>query len=365
MFKQNIQTILENSSVLKQTEVANFETILIFAQSERMRLDPPITLAEAAKILNCEYIGPENHQISGINEIHRVVNGDLTFVDVEKYFEKALNSAANTILINKKIDPPTGKGLLFSDDPFRDFNILTEHFQPRPRLNIYGEYKWSQDVHVGQNVTFGQHVSLGNGTEIGHNSVIGSNVTIGENTLIYPNVTIYDNTTIGNNCCIQSGTVIGSEAFYFKARSYGRDKMLSKGRVEIEDFVEIGSNCTIDRGVSSVTFIGEHTKLDNLIQIGHDTVIGKRCMIAAQVGIAGCVNIEEDVVIWGQAGIVSDVTIHKKAVLLAKTGVMEDLPGHKVYGGMIADEAKAFMRKEAVLRRLIKVFPEIESLMKR
>lgn len=317
-----------------------------------MKLTPPVSLGQLARLLDCDYEGNSDHLITGINEIHRVEPGDLTFVDIEKYYKKALGSAATTIIINKKVTPPAGKGLLISDDPFRDYNRLTEHFQPRTPLNVSGTPKLGEGVRIGNNVVFGEGVEIGDFAEIGHNTVIGSHVKIGARTMIHPNVTIYDHCTVGNDVCINSGTVIGGEAFYFKARPYGRDKMLSKGTVIIEDHVDIGANCTIDKGVSAATVIGEWTKLDNLIQIGHDTIIGKRCIIASQVGIAGVVTVEDDVILWGQVGVVKDLTIGKGAELFGKAGVMSSLEGGKKYLGMVAVEARQKLREIAALKKL-------------
>lgn len=290
--------------------------------------------------------------------------GDITFVDVAKYFDKALSSAASVILINEKMTPPPGKGLIFCEDPFSAFNQINRHFHQRLSLDHSGTPAESNDQKIGNNVAFGESVEIGKGVEIGHNAVIGSHVRIGDGTRIHANVTIYDHTSIGKNCIIHAGTVIGSDAFYYKKREWGRERMESVGSVEIGDHVEIGSNCTIDRGVTAVTRIGDHTKIDNLVQIGHDTLIGKRCLFASQVGIAGCVSIGNDVVIWGQAGLISDVYIEDGVTILAKTGVMDRLETGKVYGGMIADNAKNFLRKEAALKKLIKILPQLESLLK-
>jgi UDP-3-O-[3-hydroxymyristoyl] glucosamine N-acyltransferase len=322
-------------------------------------------LADAAAFLGCRYIGSADHVITGMNEIHKVEHGDLCFVDYHKYYNKALHSAATTILIDQEVEAPKGKGLLVSKDPFADFNRMAARFQPRRPLDLGGMRDFGPDVLLGQGVVIGENVKLAPGVEIGHNTVIGSDVEIGEGTLIHANVTIYDHTVIGKHCCINSGAVLGSEAFYFKKRPYGRDKMLSVGRVIIGDFVDIGANTTIDRGVSHDTMVGDYTKIDNLVQVGHDTIIGKRCVIAAQVGIAGVVTIEDDVNIWGQVGVVQDLTIGKGASLLGKTGVMSSLDGGKSYGGMIADDARTFLKKEATLRRLVDLLPLIESQLKR
>ena len=329
-----------------------------------MKFKNPIRLEDAAQLLGCTFVGPADHLVLGLNEIHRVEPGDLCFVDYHKYYDKALYSAATTILIDQEVSPPEGKGLLISDDPFRDFNKLSAHFQHQRPQDTAVDHSF-EDVTLGRNVVLGEEVKLGVGVQVGHNSVIGSDVTIGDYTIIHPNVTIYSHTDIGKHCTINAGAVIGSEAFYYKKRDYGRDKMLSVGRTRLGDWVDIGAGCTIDRGVTAVTEIGDHTKLDNLVQVGHDTVIGKRCLIAAQVGIAGVVTIEDDVSLWGQVGVVQDLTIGKGANLLGKTGVMSSLEGGQSYGGMVADTARAFLRKEAAIKKLPDLLPRLEALLRK
>ena len=317
-----------------------------------MKFTKPITLKDAASLLSCSYKGPSDHLITGWNEIHMVGPGDITFVDVEKYFQKALTSNATTILINKEVDPPAGKGLLISDDPFRDFVLLAEKLLPSVSLAAKGTPETGKDVAIGEGVVFGEDVWVGEGTEIGHNVVVGSHVRIGKNCRIHPNVTLRDHVIIGDEVCINSGTVIGGEAFYFKGRATRRDKLVTKGRVVIGDHVDIGANCTIDRGVSGDTRIGDWTKIDNLVQIGHDTHVGRMCLIAAQAGISGVVTVEDHVTLWGQVGVNKDLTIGKGAVLLGKTGVMSSLEGGKTYLGMIATDYRQKLREVASLKQL-------------
>lgn len=327
-----------------------------------MKLQNPITVQAAAALLQAKFAGNPDQLIQGLNEIHMVSPGDLTFVDVEKYYKKALGSKATIILINQAVEVPEGKSIIISDDPFRDYNRLTEHFQPRPALNVQGQPTLGKNVKIGANVVFGENVTLGDNVEIGHNVVIGSHVHIGDDTLIYPNVTIYNYSQIGKKVCIQAGTVIGGEAFYYKSRPSGKDKLLSKGRVVLEDRVEIGANCTIDRGVSGDTRIGEGTILDNLIQIGHDTVVGKNCLFASQVGVAGVVTIEDNVILWGQVGVNKDLTIGKGAILLGKAGVMSSLEGGKTYFGFVASEHRQALREFAAARRLPELLQRIDQI---
>jgi UDP-3-O-[3-hydroxymyristoyl] glucosamine N-acyltransferase len=301
-----------------------------------MKLPSPYKLKDIASLINCEFEGSPDHVITGMNEIHMVEAGDIVFVDHPKYYDKALQSKATTILINKKVDCPAGKALIVSEDPFRDYNKLVRHFQP---LN-YSLKQISETAKVGKTSIIMPGVYLGN------------NVTIGENCVIHPNVVIYDNCHLGNNVIIHSNCVIGADAFYYKKRAEYFDKMISCGRVIIEDDVEIGAMCTIDKGVSGDTKIGAGTKIDNHVQIGHDTQVGKMCLMASQVGVAGVVIIEDGVALWGQAGIRSDVRIGKGAVLLAQAGLGEDIPAGKTYFGSPAGEARAKMKEVAALKML-------------
>ncbi|CAG0885443.1 unnamed protein product, partial [Darwinula stevensoni] len=173
--------------------------------------------------------------------------------------------------------------------------------------------------------TISPTAKIGEHTIIQPNTFIGNQVIIGKNCIIHSNVSIYDGTIIGDNVIIHAGTVLGSDGFYYKTRPNEYDKLLSVGNVVIEDHVEIGANCTIDKGVTSATRIGEGSKLDNLIQVGHDTIIGKRCLIASQVGIAGCCIIGDEVKIWGQVGIKASIVIEDKVEIYAQSGVGKDL----------------------------------------
>ena len=296
------------------------------------------TLKQIAQIIQCEYVGDANFSVSGINEIHVVEKGDLVFVDHPKYYDKALNSAATTILINKKVDCPTGKALLISEDPFRDFNKLTHHFKP----------------FIAATASIAASASIGDGTRIQPNVFIGNNVSIGSHCMIHPNVTIYDNTIIGNHVTIHANTVLGADAFYYKNRPEGFDKLLSGGNVVLEDHVDLGASCTIDRGVTGSTTIGRGTKIDNQVHIGHDTVIGKKCLIASQTGVAGCVIIEDEVTLWGQVGTNSGITIGKGAVILGQTGVTKSVVGGKTYFGTPIEESKEKLKQLAGLKRMLK-----------
>lgn len=309
-----------------------------------MKFEKVYALQEIAAIIGCEFIGDANFPVQGMNEIHVVTPGDIVFVDHPKYYDKALQSAATIVLINKKVDCPEGKALLLSDDPFRDFNVLTKHFKPFQATNS----------------AIASSAKIGEGTVIQPNCFIGNQVVIGKNCLIHPNVTIYDHTVIGDNVIIHAGSILGADAFYYKKRAEGFDQLISGGRVVIEDNVGIGALCTIDKGVTGDTTIGAGTKLDNQVHVGHDTVIGKKCLIASQTGIAGCVIIEDEVTIWGQVGTTSGITIGAKAVIMGQTGVTKSVEGGKSYFGTPIEESREKLKQLAHIKKI----PEILNKLK-
>ncbi len=302
-----------------------------------MRFPQPYTLEQIATIINAKYVGASDFPVLGMNEIHVVQAGDIVFVDHPKYYEKALQSKATIVLINKEVESPDGKALLISDDPFRDFNKLTEFFKPfQKATNLI-----APSARIGEN------------TIIQPGAFVGNNVVIGNNCCIHSNVTIYDDCIIGDNVTIHAGTVLGADAFYYKKRPNGFDKLKSAGRVVIEDNVDLGALCTIDRGVTADTTIKKGTKIDNQVHIGHDTIVGEKCLIASQTGIAGCVVIENEVTIWGQVGIISGITIGEKSVILAQSGISKSLEGGQSYFGSPAGEAREKYKEISAIKQLI------------
>lgn len=309
-----------------------------------MKFNKTYTLKQIAEIINSKYIGTDDFPVHGMNEIHVVEPGDIVFVDHPKYYDKALQSAATIVLINKEVDCPEGKALLISDDPFRDFNVLTKYFRP---------FQFS-------NVSISDSAKIGEGTLIQPNCFVGHNVQIGKNCLIHSNVSIYDNTVIGDNVIIHAGTILGADAFYYKKRPDGFDQLLSGGRVVIENNVGIGALCTIDKGVTGDTTIGEGTKIDNQVHVGHDTVIGKKCLIASQTGIAGCVIIEDEVTLWGQVGTTSGITIGAKAVIMGQTGVTKSVEGGKSYFGTPIEESREKLKQLANIKRIPEIIQKLK-----
>lgn len=308
-----------------------------------MKFPETYTLEQIATLTETKFVGDADFPVYGINEIHVAGPGDIVFVDHPKYYDKALSSPATVVLINKEVDCPEGKALLISEDPFRDFNKLTKFFKP----------------FEGTAHNISPTARIGRGTIIQPNVFIGNKVQIGENCVIHSNVSIYDNCVIGDNVTIHAGAVLGGDAFYYKRRPEGHDKLLSGGRVVIEDNVDIGANTTIDKGVTGDTLIKRGTKIDNLVQIGHDTVIGENCLIAAQVGIAGAVVVEDNVTMWGQVGVRSAVTIAQGTVIQAQSGITKSTRASTVYGGTPAMEVRAYLKELALLRQLPKLLEKI------
>lgn len=313
-----------------------------------MKFPAPVSIKWIANLIGADLTGNTEGIATGINEIHKVEPGDLVFVDHPKYYDKCLHSEATFIIINQKTDCPEGKALLIVDKPFEAYQTIVKHFRPfRPA-----------DKSISDTATIGE------GTYIAPNVFVGHDVTIGKNCFIAPNVSILDYCVIGDNVIIQAGTVIGSDAFYYntkKDREVWYKKMESCGRVVIENDVEIGAGCTIDRGVSHDTRIGRGSKLDNMVHIGHDTVLGANCLLAAQVGIAGATTLGNGVILWGQVGVSKTLTIQDNVVVLAQSGVGGTLEAGKVYFGSPAEDASVKKRELVWIKRIPEMWEKIKG----
>lgn len=301
-----------------------------------MNFDKPIAVKEIAAKYGLKIIGNAESLAIGINEIHKVRPGDITFVDVEKYYKKSLVSAATIILINKEVAVPEGKVLLVCENPFDVYNSIVWAYRPfRPLLQQHGE-----------------NIAIGTDTVIEYGVHIGHNVTIGERCYIQSGAYIGDYTVIGNDTEIQAKAIIGTDAFYFKKKDGNYLKWRSGGRVVIGNDVVIGAGCTINKGVSGDTVIGDGTKMDCLIHIGHGAVIGKNCLIAAQAGIAGKTIIGDNCTIYGQAGITQNLNIGDNVTIYAQSGITKNLESGKSYFGSPADEAREKYREMNILKNL-------------
>jgi UDP-3-O-[3-hydroxymyristoyl] glucosamine N-acyltransferase len=313
-----------------------------------MKFPSPTPVQWIANLIGADIKGNTDGVATGINEIHRVEYGDVVFVDHPKYYNTCIESSATVIIINQETTIPENKTLLIVENPFEAYLKIVNHFMPFERA--------TQSISSSS--------TIGNQTYIAPNAFVGNHVVIGENCIIQPNVSIMDHSIIGNNVVIQSGTVIGSDAFYYntkKNRENWYKRMDSCGAVIIEDDVEIGANCTIDRGVTHNTLIGKGTKIDNLVQLGHDVVIGKNCLIASQVGIAGATTLEDGVILWGQVGVNKTIRIGKGAIVMGQSGVFNNLEGGKVYMGFPAEEAGKKRRELIWIRRIPEIWEKLSD----
>lgn len=313
-----------------------------------MKFPSPVSMSWLSEFLGASLIGDAQASATGINEIHKVEKGDLVFVDHPKYYDTCLHSEASSVIINQVVECPPGKTLLVVDEPFEAYLKMVKHFRPFEKA----VQLLSPDAQIGKT------------SFVYPGAFIGNQVQIGERCVIYPNVSILDHCRIGNDVIIQAGTVIGSDAFYYntkKNREVWYKKMLSCGRVLIEDDVEIGAGCTIDRGVTSDTIIGRGCRLDNMVHVGHDTILGKNCLLAAQVAIAGAVEIGNGVVLWGQVGISKTLRIGDNAVVLAQSGVGRDLETGKIYFGSPCDEASVRKREIIWIKRIPELWKKVMS----
>lgn len=325
-----------------------------------MKFKQPVTVKQIASWTNSEVIGDENALVYGLNEIHNVEEGDITFVDHEKYYGFTLNSDASVIIINLKINEeelpftPTGedpgvarqKIVLYNENPFAAYNFLAEKFKPQLR----------------NEKSIGVTAVIGEGTFIFPTAFVGEHVKIGSNCIIHPNATIYAYSEIGNNVIVHANATIGSDAFYYKRQKTHYDKMYSAGKVIIADDVEIGSGCTIDAGVSSDTVIGKGTKLDSQVHIGHDVKIGEHCILAAQVGIAGNTKIGNRVTLYGKVAVNKNISIGDDAIVMATSAVPNNLEGGKTYIGYPAVEARTFAKQVAIIKKLPELWEKLKNL---
>lgn len=315
-----------------------------------MRFHQPVPLSKIADLIGATIIGDADRSATGINEIHMVQEGDLVFVDHPKYYKTCIESAASFIIINAPTDFPPHKSLLVVPEPFEAYLKIVEHFQPFQPLTE----------------TVSRDAQIGEGTVVMPGAIVGHNVTIGKHCVIHPNVVIMEHCVLGDHVIIQPGTIIGSDAFYYNkktARDIHYKKMTSCGRVVIHDHVEIGANCTIDRGVTADTVIGAGTKLDNLIHVAHDVVIGKNCLFAATVAIAGASVIEDNVTLWGSVVVTKTLRIGKGAEVMTRSVVFDDLEGGKKYFGYPAVEAMEKKRELVWVKRIPELWEKVNRMM--
>ncbi|HLF63972.1 MAG TPA: UDP-3-O-(3-hydroxymyristoyl)glucosamine N-acyltransferase [Saprospiraceae bacterium] len=313
-----------------------------------MRFNSPIPVKEIARLTGSRLVGNADLEATGINEIHKVESGDITFVDKEKYYEKSLSSIASIILIDKETPCPPGKALLICKQPFAAYDrIVRMH---RPYTPLIALVDPSAQIHPTATVE--------------PNAVIGRHVQIGADSHIEANVVVRDYCIIGERVIIQSGSIIGSDAFYFKKENNRYHKWTSCGRVIIHDDVYIGACSTIQRGVSGDTVIGRGTKIDCQGHVAHGVVIGEDCLIAAQAAIAGKTIIGNRCTLYGQVGVAQNLVFGDDVTVFAQSGIGDNLESGKSYYGSPAQEARHKLKEIALLKKLPEIVTAIQRIVK-
>ncbi len=328
------------------------------------------TLAEIASFINGELVGEEGLVITGLSGIKEGVAGDLTYVEHGKFLPLAEHTQASAIITPRDVSIQ-GKSIIRTDYPTAAFNKIAELFVKEAVQHFSGIHPTAQiaaDVKLGKNVAVGPFVVIESGTRVGEGTIIYAGSTIGQNSwigqycLIYPRVTIRERITVGNRVIIHPGAVIGADGFGYNTENGIHHKVPQMGTVEIGDDVEIGANTTIDRARLNKTLIGAGTKIDNLVHIAHNVVIGEHSIIVAQVGIAGSVTVGRKASFGGQAGVAGHLTIGEEAVITAQAGVTRSVPAHTTVSGYPARPHEQAKKIHAHIQRLPQLVRTVEEL---
>jgi UDP-3-O-[3-hydroxymyristoyl] glucosamine N-acyltransferase len=330
-----------------------------------------MTLKEIAGLIDGELCGDGKIVIEGVGSLTEAEKGEITFLASSRYRNQVSKTKASAIIIGEEVELPEIPSLR-TKNPYLAFaQVMKVLVTPRKlptgidKTSILG-----QGVKLGKDVAIGAYVVVENGVVIGDRTVIfpgtyiGDKAMIGKDGLIYSNVTVREEVIIGDNVIIHPGAVIGSDGFGYATEKGKHHKIPQAGTVEIGNGVEIGANVTIDRATLGKTVIGEGTKIDNLVQIGHNVRIGKNCLIVSQVGISGSTVIGDNVILAGQAGLVGHITVGDNAIVGAQAGVTKSVPANTTVSGYPAREHRIAQRMNAQLFRLPKLYEEIKELKK-
>ncbi|TCK06573.1 UDP-3-O-(3-hydroxymyristoyl)glucosamine N-acyltransferase [Phorcysia thermohydrogeniphila] len=330
-------------------------------------------LKELAERLGCRLVGDPDIEISGVSEIQNARSGDLTFLTNPKYRKFLKTTKASAVLLEKEI-PDLKISQLVCSEPYVAFakalNLFYPEKLPEPgiseKASVSPTAEIAEDCYIGDFAFIGQNVKIGKGVKIFPGVYIGDNCEIGDHTVIFPNVTIYSGTRIGRFVRIHSGTVIGSDGFGYAFSKEEKKiyKVPQTGGVVIEDFVEIGANTTIDRGTIGDTVIGEGTKIDNLVQVGHNVKIGKYCFIVSQVGISGSTRIGDFVTLAGKVGVAGHIEIASNVTVAAKSGITKSIKEPGTYAGFPVRPYREWRKIQALIDRLPEIYEKIRKVLK-
>ncbi|MBD3290557.1 UDP-3-O-(3-hydroxymyristoyl)glucosamine N-acyltransferase [candidate division KSB1 bacterium] len=331
-----------------------------------------LKITEVAHLVSGDLEGDSSLTITGIAKIDEASDGQISFISNPKYEKYIKTTNASAVLVSKDF-PKTDKTIIRTENPYISFLKILTTFHPQQETLEPGIHESAvvdssssvgKDTAVGPNAAIGKRCKVGKNCRIHPGVVISDDVSIGDNVVLYPNATIRERVIIGNNVIIHNGTVLGSDGFGFAREGAMYHKIPQVGTVVIEDDVEIGSNCTIDRATMGETRIKRGAKLDNLIQVAHNVVIGENTVIAAQTGVSGSTKVGSNVVIGGQVGFVGHITIGDNTQIGAQSGVSKDLPSDAVFFGYPARPIMQAKREEAAIRKLPDLLKRISKLEK-
>ena len=320
---------------------------------------PAVALSDIVAFVSGRYSGPTDLQIEGVLPLSEADGRHISFLSNPKYAPQLETTNAAAVLVAEDLPGDSPKWIRVANPYFAMARIVARYFAARPQPKGISPHAYvDPTAKLGSNVAVGAFTSIGERAVIGDDVVIYPNVTIeadaviGDGTIIYPQVSIYYACRIGRRCIVHSGVVIGSDGYGFATQGGRHHKIPQVGIVRIEDDVEIGSGTTIDRAALGETVIGEGTKIDNLVQIGHNVKIGKGCLLVAQVGVAGSTELGDWVAVAGQSGFAGHLKIGSRVQVAAKSAVIEDVPEGTKVMGIPAVPFREFARREAQLRRL-------------
>ncbi len=329
-------------------------------------------LREIAEHVGGTVVGDPDVFVSNMRGIDEAGEGDLTFIANPKYRNRLESTGASAIFVSPGVTSP-GKNLIVTDDPYSAMAMSLTLLYPDeiPPAGVSDEAFVEPDADIGEGVTLypgvyvGRKAKIGRGVLLYPGVVVGDDATVGEGSILYPNVVVYKGCTIGKRVILHAGVIVGADGFGFANPGADNRKVPQVGIVQIDDDVEVGANTTIDRGTLGKTWIQRGVKIDNLVQIGHNVVIGENSIIVAQVGISGSTKLGKSVILGGQVGIVGHITIGDNVMVGAQSGVHESVPPNQVVSGYPHMQHRTWLRVQACTERLPEMRKTVNALLKR
>ncbi len=332
--------------------------------------------AEIAEMVGGRLVGNCERSLQGVSSLSEATETDVSFLGNDKYRDQVMTSRAGVVLIPASYteEPPAGRAWIVCADPSNAFTTIVMAFTPPPIQHAPGIHATAviaatatvpASCHIGANVVIDEKAVLGENTVILPNSYIGPETVIGSGCFFYPNVTIRERCIIGNRVILHPGVVIGADGFGYKSTAAGHEKIPQVGIVQLDDDVEIGANSAVDRARFGRTWIQAGTKIDNMVQIGHNVEIGRGCLIVAQAGVAGSTHLGNGVILAGQVGVVGHLRIGDGTIVMAQAGVSKDTAPGSVLMGSPAQDRRAFARERMLIKHLERLEKEVKELLAR